>query len=515
MPTEKHPMKTIHDHVREVVRDNEQAATEQGSRRLHLVSALCRALARYGIAYCHWKSNEAIHRSAAGENDLDLLISGEHATKFIEILACLGFKEAIDPPERQLPGVLSFYGLDEDTNRIVHVHAHFRLILGHDYTKNYHLPLEDAYLESAEQGELFRIPPPEFEFLIFVVRMTFKHCTWDTILIRHGHLSLSEKRELDYLEQRVRPDRLHEILRAHLPSVEKELLDRCADAIRAKFPVWRRVMLGRELQKRLAPYSRRPRVVDVCLKFWHRVVRPIRRRVIRNTPKARLGGGGLVIAVVGGDGAGKSTMVAELRDWLSKEFDTLTLHMGKPQWSFATYAIRGLLKIVRLGFSPSLRPIEYSLDSAKLEFPGYTWAIWEVCTARDRYLAVLKGRRFAANGGITICDRYPLPQVKLMDGPQVRRFAEATHNNKFIRLLSRAEERYYARITNADLLVVLRVDPALAVARKADENPSTVRPRSSEIWGLDWDQVGAQVVDASRPKNAILSELKAFVWSKL
>ena len=42
---------------------------------LELIAVLCRSLDAEGIRYCHWKSNEAIGRSATGENDLDLLVT--------------------------------------------------------------------------------------------------------------------------------------------------------------------------------------------------------------------------------------------------------------------------------------------------------------------------------------------------------------------------------------------------------------------------------------------------------
>lgn len=508
-------MRTIHDDVNCELDNRGQALDDSGPRPLELVSTLCYELARNDIAYCHWKSNDAIERSATGENDLDLLIAREHATKFAEIVARIGFKEAIDSREQQLPGVVSFYGRDGNTSAIVHLHAHFKLVLGHDYTKNYHIPIEEEYLASARQDGLFRLPAPELEFPIFVIRMFLKHCTWDAILIRHGRLSPSEKHELDYLESRLRPDRMDDILREQVPWMDTELLGRCAEAIRTTSRVWTRVALGHELQRRLEPCSRRPRIGDLALKLWRRVARPVRRRLLRRSAKARSSTGGVVLAVVGGDGAGKSTTVAELRNWLSKDFDILTLHVGKPRWSHATRALRGFLKVCRLGFTPGLKPIRYSLDTTVLEFPGYTWAIWEVCTARDRYLTLSSARRFAANGGIAICDRYPLSEIKLMDGPQIRRFAGARSDGSFTRLLIEAEEHYYSRMPRADLVVVLKVDPVLAVARKIDESPETVRPRSSEVWDIDWGRKDTHVVDAGQPKTTVLSDVKALVWSKI
>ena len=166
---------------------------------LNLVFRLCQTLSTEGIDYCHWKSNEALSRSASGDNDLDLLISRADAEKFTRILFELGFREAQEHVNTRLPGVLNYYGYDAVADRLIHVHAHYQLVLGNDLTKNYRIPVERPYLDSARQAGPFRIPAPEFELVIFVLRMVLKHSTWDAVLMRHNALSLEECRELEYL----------------------------------------------------------------------------------------------------------------------------------------------------------------------------------------------------------------------------------------------------------------------------------------------------------------------------
>jgi len=160
-------------------------------------------------------------------------------------------------------------------------------------------------------------------------------------------------------------------------------------------------------------------------------------------------------------------------------------------------------------------PIEYKLDASSVVFPGYPWLLREVCTARDRYLTYVKARRFATNGGLALCDRFPLPQVRLMDGSLAGPMANVKRTDWLVEFLMQQEEKYYQQIVLPELLIVLKVHPETAVRRKPEEDAASVRARSAEIWDLDWGQTPAYFIDASRPKAEVLSELKALIWSKL
>jgi thymidylate kinase len=475
---------------------------------LNLISQLCDALENEGINYCHWKSNAAIDRSATGDNDLDLLISRSHVQRFTEVVYRLNFKEARAPAHRDLPGVLSFYGYDNQADRWVHIHAHYQLVLGHDMSKNYRLPVEEPFLASARRHGLLRVPAPEFELILFVIRMMLKYSTWDAVLSRRATMPAKARHEFDYLRARIDLDRLYDILGQHVPYVEPFLFDACVRSLQPDCSNWSRIKVAQQLQKSLQAHARRPYFVDVYLKFWRRVIHATRRRILGRTPKNRLTHGGMMIAVIGGDGAGKSTAVAELFDWTSRVFDSIAVHLGKPPWSWTTYAVRGSLKAVRL-----LRTyLRGKGRPESFQTPWYARMLWEVCAARDRQRLYAKARRFATNGGLVICDRFPLRQIKLMDGPQVQRLLGVGQRTRFTRFLMWLEDRYYRSISEPEVLIVLKVDPEIAVRRKTEENPITVRNRCQEIWELDWQGTRAHVVDANRPRTDVLADVRSIVW---
>ena len=168
------------------------AGTEQVTAEpLALVSRLCNALAAEAVTYCHWKSNDAQDRAVRGESDLDLLVSSRDVERFVAVIRDLDFKDARAPSPKHVPGVFHSYGLDEASGRLIHLHVHDRLVLGDDTTKNYRVPIEEAYLASVHRDGSLALPTPapEFELVVFVIRMVLKHSTWDAIASHKGRLA--------------------------------------------------------------------------------------------------------------------------------------------------------------------------------------------------------------------------------------------------------------------------------------------------------------------------------------
>ena len=84
------------------------------------------------------------------------------------------------------------------------------------------------------------------------------------------------------------------------------------------------------------------------------------------------------------------------------------------------------------------------------------------------------------------------------------------------RRLIAAEQRCYARIIDPDTILVLRVDPEEAVARKHGVDAAEfVRPRSAEVFAVDWSMTDAVVLDAARPAEDVLAEARTAVWANL
>ncbi len=470
---------------------------------LELIRELADRLRKAGVAYCHWKSNQAIDRSLTGDNDLDLLVGRESMARFRTVAAELGLVPARSLHNPTIDGIEDLIGWDQTSSRFIHVQPHFKLVLGDDMTKSFHLPIEDAYLRSAGEDDLLPMPSPEMEYLVFVVRMVLKHCPIEALAARKGRLTRTERAELDHLERSIDPDAVARLRADLLPMVPATTWDLCRRGIEPDAGLAVRARAGRVLPRSLRTLSIRPLAADTLLKFW-------RRRAYRPGGPKRPDSVGLLVGVVGSDGAGKSTVVGRLTSTLGQTFAVERIHLGKPP--------RGMLRrlagrLLRTAASEETRsglraPAWHDHDT----HPGLAFVLWHLLIARDRRRAYVRARRLAGRGYIVVSDRFPLEIISNMDGS---RTTGLPRGSAAARWLSAREQAIYRTMVPPDLLIVLKVHPDIAAGRRPDQAEEFVRTRASEVFAAEWDGTGAVVIDAAATPDEVFRAAFEAVWSRL
>jgi len=499
--------------------------TRSNEGALALLSYFFNALHEQDIHYCHWKSTHGLPRALAGKTDLDLLVDRNDAHRFQNILSLCDFRPVISSPRRQFPAIQDYLGMDAQTGRLTHLHIHYRVVLGEEFVKNYYLPLEPAFLNNTRALCGVRVPLPEIEMLGLVLRALVKYrdrdIVKDMLHLGTGGLPPSTLDELHALGAQTTDERLLCAVERYLPFVSPDLFREFLYTIRhTPRAGWTLYRLRRQLRADLAPF-RRWSSWQATRIYWNAILQdtpPFNRLPSRSEKRKSPASGGLVLALVGADGAGKSTVVRELTHWLGWRLNVQTFYMGTTRPSRLTKFLGSISSFVGLPYAVCRRAFgdKHFVTRRTAELAQTAQYIRLVGQGRDRYRRYCAGRQKAARGSIVIFDRYPLHNVHLfgrtMDGPRIA----ALHGDELRGLTRRlvvAEEGWYRKIVPPEHIFLLRVRPEVSLARKPEHAPERIVAKSHALNELAESNTQVTVIDAEKPLEAVLLEIKQRVWN--
>jgi len=486
---------------------------------LKLAQDLIESLNSRGILYCHWKSNLFLSETWKGERDWDLLVARHDAQRFESLLAELRFKRAISK-HRSSPATSHFYGMDDDTNSLVHVHAYYQIITGDSLGKNYRLPFERLLLEDRCQlGQVF-VPSPPAELFIFVVRTMLKHTSLIEFMMLMPRFDEVKKELAHIIRNQTSMSDVLRLVGENGYRIDEGLFNACLAALSENAPFHRRVHLALKLRSQLTNLKRRSAIPEL-LQRTVVVSRSVYGMLADSRPSKQLATGGLLLAVVGPDAVGKSTVVRGLEHWLGTTFAVETAHLGRPPSTrlsllpnLALMFVRTIIRRLQGYGVPRNRAIQTDHS------PSLISAVRAVLLAHDRYRLVVRLRRQASNGVIVICDRYPSCKVGAMDSPRLRILEGGGWRVWLYNLLVNREYSYYRKIPLPDVAIQLHVPLEVAVDRDARrglqvEPVSHLRERHNADSSPVYPAVKTMCVDANCPKEELLRAVCRIVWDVL
>ncbi len=484
------------------------------------LQSLLAALGESGVRYCHWKSNWRLESAVELASDLDLLVHQEDARKFDATLLSLGFCAVQLSALESEASTSHFYGLDEDTGDIVHVHAYYRVITGGGLVKRYCLPLSEALLASSRTICAIPVPSPEAELVVFVLRKAVEHgSVLEHPFVRRERPSMLE--EFSWLERRANLDESLRVLRQWVPSVPAELFLEAVDCLRRGAPTIRFYRIGRRVMQRLRSFAIRSPLVSLVL-GWSRLVREAVRRIGRRSTRSALPRGGLVIAFVGPEASGKSTLLAETGNWLQSFVSVSYAHAGKPPSTCVSLLPNLIVPAMRWLFPKSrinTVEVETSTESAgQHRKASLLYLVRSLLIAYDQRAVLRSAHREARRGGIVLCDRYPSAGLGGMDGPRVDPSSFDAHA-PLKRLLATGEQRIYQSIPAPDLVFLLSVPLDVALQRNATrtkrggpEPEDYVRKRHALIERWSIPGVPVVSVDTNRSLQETQLVVRRAIW---
>lgn len=328
---------------------------------LGVVPALFRRLHAEGVVYCHWKSNEHLDASMVGATDFDLLVDRKDALAVAEIFSQMNIKPFVVAPFHQYPGVEDYLCCDPDTGKLIHLHIHYQLTVGEKLLNGYRLPWEEIVLSTRlldSRHEIY-VADPHVELVLLVTRAAVKLRARDLLLgtLRRTYFQHKVLREFAWLARRIERGRLLDVARRLVGPKAAGILLEMVDAP----PVKRRLLaFRRHCEPSLGSY-RMYSAWGARVRRWVREARTLwwwienrYYRVPKNSSRT-CPQGGVMIAVVGDDAAGKSTIANAIAEWLAEEVAVVPITAAMRVPPRARRA-RSLGKIVILDGWPPTEP---------------------------------------------------------------------------------------------------------------------------------------------------------------
>lgn len=221
-----------------------------------------------------------------------------------------------------------------------------------------------------------------------------------------------------------------------------------------------------------------------------------------------------LIAVIGCDGSGKSTVSADILAWARRHGPAEPAHLGKQSGNIG----RVIARLPLVG-APLDRVIARKTDTVRAQrgkkSPGLITAL--VITAFSlrrlrRFRRVLALRR---QGKIIVTDRYP--QLDLPGAYDGTGLSTTAQGHGFMRWLARRERAVYEWMTGyrPDLVIRLNIDLDTACARKPDHRRELLRDKVAATPLLKFNGAPIVEIDASRPLPEVLAQARAAVTHTL
>lgn len=459
---------------------------------------LLQSLDQNNLPYVSWKNNHELDLVLKGESDLDIFTPYHYETDFISLLKKNKWIEVVNPVA-DYPFIKHFYkvvGL-----KIYHLHVYFKIITGESWLKEYDFPIENFLMENRikHSSGVFILNNRAQSFL-FVLRHFLKgYSIWSRVLYKSELNSYKEewnlcKSALDLKQFSSFLDLTPYYSKSGLEN-EFTLPDRGT---------------AKRVRKELKSYLRIPENQLGVSRIKHFSIRFINKLFLKR--KKVLPDHGFILAISGTDGVGKTTMTENIEEIFGSFLTVKTATLGKPQSQLTEKTRRFFNKETYKQTSKSVK----STNSSQKNI-GIKRAVSSSYLAFLRYKAAKKAQKYRSKNFLVISDRWPTMEIGSMDGPKMSQDSLSGIR----KILARIEERYYEKIPEADLNIILTVPVEVAIERNKNrikedkETDEEIRirhdqslnhkPKSKEI--LKFDNNGSLEVKRSELLELIQARL--------
>lgn len=451
------------------------------------------------VQYVVWKNTHMLASiTTATSVELDLYIPQRFLRITRNCLLAQGFiecKQSIN----DITSIRHFYLVTDDF--CLHFHIYFSLCTGDSYTKPFVLPYGKALIHSRvfdEHLKLF-VPSLEMEALLTITRIYLKASSvlglfWIYLEYKDYLSQINSVEIYDHSYEIVGSTALKSFIQSH-------------STIPLSNPLWL-LFLG----FRFSLLFRRHRRINFVHE-WLLVIKILSKgvfsKLIRKHKKATKG---LIVSIVGPDGAGKTTLTKRINTIYSPVIKVKCLHYGRPSPCCETLIFRLALLLHRF-FRVAPVPLHKSSSSGTSLLASLRYLI----LAYERYKTMVRASQLSRSGWLVLTDRSPQMIRLSMDGPRINPEVDNVLT-PLQRQLSCIEGSLYSASIKPDLVFRLDLSVSELIERNNDrtkrnkETSEEIVSRHSEFMDSHYPaRVRTVNINASQTLSASADEILKYI----